>query len=324
MNAKSVFYLQLVLARGVGPKTAFAVLRLLNERGVDLASDVVDCSLLKKIGVSEVVVNSLFAVYSGAVELFGVIKEKNVRIMSCFDNDYPYKMRVVLRDSCPPLLFVKGNIELFKRPSVGFCGARNATERGLSVARDVSKILSTFGICVVSGYAKGVDVTAHEAALSSGGATIVVLAEGILSSRSKEFVDLYDNGSNLLFVSEFPPMLKWISHNAMKRNVTICSLSNSMIVVESGVSGGTFAAAQESMRLKRPLFVAEYSDLSDSTLGNIELINRGVNRISRNRRGLPNLDGVIRAVAYDRVRLGEQDVGFDKDAVLKSLHDYIT
>ena len=58
-------------------------------------------------------------------------------------------------------------------------------------------------INIVSGFAAGVDMNAHRAALAAGGTTTVVLAEGILRFRvKKEIRDLWDENRTLV-VSEF-------------------------------------------------------------------------------------------------------------------------
>ncbi|MCW2749904.1 MAG: hypothetical protein JWR83_1014, partial [Aeromicrobium sp.] len=75
------------------------------------------------------------------------------------------------RKNLPPVLFVRGPSHLLAVRSVGFCGSRAATERGLGVATDISEQSAQAGFNVVSGGAKGVDITAHRTALSRGGTT---------------------------------------------------------------------------------------------------------------------------------------------------------
>ena len=82
------------------------------------------------------------------------------------------------RKNLPPVLFVRGPIDLTAAPSVGFCGSRSATDRGLEVAADIADQVAHHAVNVVSGGAKGVDITAHRTALTRGGTTTVVLAEG--------------------------------------------------------------------------------------------------------------------------------------------------
>ena len=58
----------------------------------------------------------------------------------------------------------------------------------------------------------------------------------------------------------------------MKRNGTICGLSRGMVVVEAHASGGTFDAGNKCLEQKKPLFVVEFSHVSDMPEGNKKLI----------------------------------------------------
>ena len=58
------------------------------------------------------------------------------------------------------------------------------------------------------------------------------------------------------------------ARHAMQRNNTIIGLSDAMIVIESGTTGGTHACAEAAMRIGHPLFVAEYAAPADSAEGN--------------------------------------------------------
>ena len=45
----------------------------------------------------------------------------------------------------------------------------------------------------------------------------------------------------------------------MRRNSVIIGLSRAMILVESGKTGGTFAAGEEALRVGCPLFVIDFA-----------------------------------------------------------------
>jgi DNA processing protein len=76
-------------------------------------------------------------------------------------------------------MYVKGNPELISHPSVAIVGSRKVSLKGLDTARDCAAQLARYGVNVVSGYANGVDLASHKAALEAGGTTILVLAEGL-------------------------------------------------------------------------------------------------------------------------------------------------
>ena len=140
------------------------------------------------------------------------------------------------------------------------------------------------------------DLTAHTAVLAAGGTTTLVLAEGILHFRVKQALRPYvsDSGSaNFLALSEFPPALAWKAHNAMTRNRTICGLSNALIVIESGLEGGTFEAGKTALKLGEPLFCVEYAEPGVTAAGNPHLLANGARSVKRSRSGKPNLSQVL-------------------------------
>ena len=182
-----------------------------------------------------------------------------------------------------PVLFASGPADLMAAASVGFCGSRSATERGLAVAADIAEQVARQGLNVVSGGAKGVDITAHKTALSHGGTTTVVLAEGILQYRMRhELRDVFDPARTLV-VSEFFPEDPWIAGRAMQRNRTICALSRALVLIEARASGGTFAAGEAALAMRLPLFTADYSTQLESNDGNRILLERGAIALRQSR-----------------------------------------
>lgn len=224
--------------------------------------------------------------------------EHNVRVLSIIDPDYPEALRKTLGESAPVLLLCLGNLELLKHASVGFCGSREASEKGIATARDSATLLANDKINIVSGFAAGVDMNAHRAALAAGGTTTVVLAEGILRFRvKKEIRDIWDDRRTLV-VSEFGPNLPWSVSHAMQRNKTICGLSRAMILIEARSTGGSIQAGRDCLKMGLPLFAAVYEGSPESATGNEELLRNGAKRLMKSRaRDLPNMGPVMQAVA---------------------------
>jgi len=224
--------------------------------------------------------------------------EHNVRVLSIIDPVYPEALRKALGESAPVLLLCLGNLELLKDVSVGFCGSREASEKGIATARDSATLLANDKINIVSGFAAGVDMNAHRAALAAGGTTTVVLAEGILRFRvKKEIRDVWDE-SRTLVVSEFGPNLPWSVSHAMQRNKTICGLSRAMILIEARSTGGSVQAGRDCLKMGLPLFAAVYEGSPESATGNEELLRNGAKRLMKSRaRDLPNMAPVLKAIA---------------------------
>ena len=224
--------------------------------------------------------------------------KNNVRVLSIIDPDYPEGLRRALGETAPVLLLCVGNLELLKHVSVGFCGSREASDKGMATARDSAMLLANDKINIVSGFAAGVDMNAHRAALAAGGTTTVVLAEGILRFRVKKDIrDVWDD-SRTLVVSEFGPNLPWSVSHAMQRNKTICGLSRAMILIEARSTGGSIQAGRDCLKMGLPLFAAVYEGSPDSATGNEELLQNGAKRLMKSRaRDLPNMAPVLQAIA---------------------------
>jgi DNA processing protein len=80
-------------------------------------------------------------------------------------------------DAPPPLLFVKGRLDLADIPVVAIVGARNGSAVGQKFTRALATDLGLEGFVIASGLARGIDTAAHVAALERG--TVAVLAGGI-------------------------------------------------------------------------------------------------------------------------------------------------
>ena len=138
-------------------------------------------------------------------------------------------------------------------------------------------------ISIVSGYAQGVDKEAHYTALASGGSTIIILPNGISSFYVRqELKDVWD-WDRVLVISEYLPKDKWSVSRAMNRNNTIIGLSDIMVVVEAGLTGGSLDAGLRTLEDNKPLYVPLYSDYPESALGNKVLLERGAKSIRRSR-----------------------------------------
>lgn len=186
-----------------------------------------------------------------------------------------YPARLLQQRGAPPILFFKGNPALFDAPSVGMCGSRNATERGLRAAMTCGEKVATKGLTIVSGYAKGVDTQTHLAALTSEGTTVIVLAEGIAHFREKRaFAATGLPLDRVLTVSQFPPRQRWTAGAAMTRNGVIVGLSRALVVVEAGETGGTLNAGLQAMDMRRPVLALEFLD-GATPPGNEVLFTKG-------------------------------------------------
>ena len=294
MAAYAFDLMTLLDAPGIGPARVRKILKKWRCRP--------ECPLLENSTLSESLTPAQMAALPESRERvkrhWDDLQGKNVHVLSIVDAEYPESLRGSLGEHAPVLLLCTGNLNLLNRVAVGFCGSREASDKGIATASNSAKMLSLKGINVVSGFAAGVDMNAHYSALASGGTTTVVLAEGILRFRvKKEIRDVWDE-SRTLVVSEFGPNLPWSVSHAMQRNKTICGLSSAMILIEARTTGGSIQAGRDCLKLGLPLFAAVYEGAPASASGNAELLNHGATRLMKSRStDLPNIRPILNAIS---------------------------
>lgn len=209
------------------------------------------------------------------------------------DCNYPPAVARLLSSKAPKTLYCRGNLALLGKPAVGFCGSRKASAKGLGVAADCATQLVKSGFVVASGYAAGVDYTAHQTALEADGSTIMVLPEGIEHFRVRKTLAEDWDWNRVLVISQFPPTAGWKAFRAMERNNLIIALSRAMIVIEAGATGGTLHAGHSTLKMGLPLYVVEYGDMPNEAPGNAELIAKGGVAVRKNPQlGLANIEPI--------------------------------
>jgi len=301
------YMLQFALSKGVGEVAIKKAISLLDECSCSWYDLIHDRMLLRKINIRDSVIENLALQNEQAEILYNELNNKGIDILSENDRKYPEYLKKMLGTKCPPILFASGNIDLLNTLAVGFCGSRDTSQKGLGIASECAKQLVAQNITVVSGYARGTDMSVHKAALQGGGMTICVLAEGILKYRKKREIREYISDDNCLYVSQFMPNVAWSSGNAMRRNSIIIGLSRAMILVESRNNGGTFSAGKEALRVNCPLFVIDFAQPEVSSEANPYFINAGGKPI-RGVNGSPNISKVLEIVTNDERNGVEKDV----------------
>lgn len=247
------------------------------------------------------------------LEVWKRLQDMNVTLLASIEDEYPERLHKLLGKKAPPLVTVLGNHQLLNKASVGFCGSRKASNKGIQAAYDCAEQLSQQGINVVSGYAKGIDLTTHQAALEAGGTTTVVLPEGIFNFKIKpELKEVWD-WRRVAVVSEFLPGLPWSVRNAMQRNATICALSQAMILIEARSTGGSIEAGRICLKMELPLFAADYAGMPETAQGNRELLEQGAQPLGKSREThKANVGRVLAAIGDQAVKNNSKTLTDDK------------
>ncbi|MEX3677644.1 DNA-processing protein DprA, partial [Paraburkholderia sp. BR14320] len=93
-------------------------------------------------------------------------------------DDPAYPPALLTMPDPPPLLYIKGRLDLLHTRAVALVGSRSATPQGIEDARRFARELSAAGVTVVSGLALGIDGAAHRGGLEGVGGTVAVVGTG--------------------------------------------------------------------------------------------------------------------------------------------------
>ncbi|RMG90119.1 MAG: hypothetical protein D6712_00405 [Chloroflexi bacterium] len=288
----------LLSIRGIGQKRYQHIQKRLKERGqnIDYLLSLSAERIKEEFGLPIQVATNIVT-FAKEQRATSPLQQKNIAILTVDNPQYPQKLKTVLGDKAPNLIYVWGNLELLNRPTIGFCGSRNTDEHGLSITRAIIKQLAPYQWVVVSGHARGVDTIAHRAALEAGLGTIIVLPEGILTFKLRDELKQIARPDQLLIISEFEPEASWQVWRAMKRNQTIVALAEAMVLVQAGEKGGTFEAGKTALRLKKPLFVVEFEKKHANNSGNQHFLSKGAYALKRDKTTLePNISAIVEMV----------------------------
>lgn len=176
----------------------------------------------------------------------------------CVLGDSQYPRQLALDPEAPGVLFVRGDLSCLDRPRVGIIGTRHATAHGRSCARRFGEVLSGHGVAVVSGLARGIDVSAHRGvlqcidasphSLDAVGRPIGVVASGLDVVYPPEHGDVWaDVGHRGVLLTESPPGTEPQAFRFPLRNRIIAALCDVLVVVESKITGGSMITVRAAL-----------------------------------------------------------------------------
>ena len=190
--------------------------------------------------------------------------------------DATYPPALLQLPDAPPVLYVKGRVELLRLPSIAVVGSRNATAQGAATARSFAHALSDAGLVVVSGLALGIDAAAHEGALEGRSSTVAVVGTGldiVYPARNRDLAHRIARDGAL--VSEFPLGMPALAANFPRRNRLISGMARGCLVVEAAVSSGSLITARLANEQGKDVFAIPGSIHSALSKGCHTLIKQG-------------------------------------------------
>ncbi|VWD54267.1 DNA processing protein DprA [Burkholderia lata] len=170
-------------------------------------------------------------------------------------NDPAYPPRLRDLHDPPPLLYVKGRLDLLHVRSVAVVGSRHATPQGLADATRFARELSDAGLPIVSGLALGIDGAAHRGGLDGRSGTVAVIATGadlVYPARHRALA--HEIAAHGAIVSEWPLGTPARAAHFPQRNRLIAALTIGALVVEAAPRSGSLITARLANELGRDVF----------------------------------------------------------------------
>lgn len=169
-------------------------------------------------------------------------------VVSRADAEYPRRLKTLLREDAPAVLYGCGDMCLLETGGLAVVGSRHVDDALIDYTMSVGLLAARAGRTLVSGGAKGIDQAAMRGALDAGGKVCGVLADSLeKTTMNREHRNLLLDGQ-LVLISPNDPSAGFNVGNAMQRNKLIYALADASLVISSDLNkGGTWAGAIEQL-----------------------------------------------------------------------------
>ncbi len=260
---KLISWIQLIKTEGVGPVSFY---KLLKQYGT--AQEALTYLSTKK---------QVFSALQAKAEIKNAAKQ-NISIITFEDELYPRNLKEL--NDAPPILYLKGNVELLKYPvTLAIVGSRNASVNGRKMASHIAYDLTNADVLIISGMASGIDSAAHKGAMyakNQDGPTIAVLGTGVDVCYPKENLELYDQIARQgLLISEYGLSTEPQASNFPRRNRIVSALAMGTLVVEASLNSGSLITARLALEQGKDVFAVPGSPIEGRSKGANKLIKEG-------------------------------------------------
>jgi DNA processing protein len=247
---------------------------------------------------------SSFKGFSSIEDELALLQRMDARIVSMRDAAYPAELKQI---PDPPLaVYVKGQLSLHGR-MIAIVGSRKATFEGMNLAEQIADTLSSLGITVVSGFARGVDSSAHRGALRGRGKTVAVFGCGIDICYPTENRHLYEDlGNHGLLLTEYSPGEKPLAHHFPARNRIIAGLSKGVLVIEASSRSGSLITARLALEYGREVLAVPGRVFDEEYKGANNLIKQGAKLVE-------DMEDIIASCFPDVTTPKEKKLALDED-----------
>ena len=208
------------------------------------------------------------------------LDKSKIKTIKLEDSTYPEKLKEIYNP--PKTIYLIGNEKLLNQKSIAIIGCRECTRYGAENAYKFGYELAKENICVISGFAKGIDTYSHKGAVSAKGKTIAALGCGLDIIYPPENIELYKQillqGGAI--ISEYPLGSKPEKYHFPERNRIISGLSRGVLVIEAKKKSGTMITVDFALEQGREVYAVPGNISSENSYGTNELIKEGATPVT--------------------------------------------
>ena len=252
-NQDLFFLLALQRVEGVGDIVAKKLLQHLGSAEAVFKAKPQQLAAIDGIGATLIKNLKDPTVFSKAQAELDYLLNNQINVSFFQDKKYPESLKQCVDG--PLLLFSTGEQDWTNKKMISIVGTRQITAYGTEFCKQFISDLAPLNPVIISGFAYGVDIVAHQAAMDHGLQTIGVLAHGMKhiypKNHKKYMVKMEQNGG---FISEFWSASNPDKENFIKRNRIVAGISEATIVIESAERGGSLATANLANDYNRDVF----------------------------------------------------------------------
>ncbi len=203
------------------------------------------------------------------------LRQKDVCFTSSEQKNYPNKLRNM--PDPPYALYWKGELVEESACSVAIVGARQCSEYGYAVAKELGVKLASCGAVIVSGMARGIDAGGQWGAIKGGGKTFAVLGCGPDVCYPSEARNLYAEILNKKggILSEYPPGTQPRAGYFPCRNRIIAGLCDCVVVVEAKERSGSLITVDCALEQGKDVYAVPGRICDSLSAGCNSLIEQG-------------------------------------------------
>jgi DNA processing protein len=272
-------WLALALSPGLGPKRILDAMKLL-----ETPSRLFSITLTELEGLRFPAEAAQF-IFDGkarqaAEEEWARVSAQGATIVSFGCAEYPERLKEIYDP--PPVLWVRGAVNLLSRPAIAVVGTRHPSPYGSGVAEMLARDLAVRRLLIVSGMARGIDSCAHRGALTARMPTVAVWGTGIDVVYPKENKKLAEEilAGGGAIVSELPMGTFPAPQNFPRRNRILSGLSIAVLVVEAAENSGTRVTARCAAEQNRELYAVPGNVTSKGSWTPNTLIKQGAKLVA--------------------------------------------